>query len=74
MPRAIWKGAITFGLVPVGKGEKVYALLREAMIEAGVIGIARGVMHTKAHLAALLLLASRFGRPTLGCDQLRIQG
>src|SRR5688572_29586183 len=27
-------------LEPVGKGEKVYALLREAMLEAGVIGIA----------------------------------
>jgi DNA end-binding protein Ku len=41
-------------LEPVGKGEKVYALLREAMIEAGVIGIARVVMHTKEHLAALI--------------------
>ena len=41
-------------LEPVGKGEKVYALLREAMFEAGVIGIARVVMHTKEHLAALI--------------------
>lgn len=41
-------------LEPVGKGEKVYALLREAMLEAGVIGIARVVMHTKEHLAALI--------------------
>ena len=41
-------------LEPAGKGEKVYALLREAMIEAGVIGIARVVMHTKEHLAALI--------------------
>ena len=41
-------------LEPVGKGEKVYALLREAMQEAGVIGIARVVMHTKEHLAALI--------------------
>ena len=39
---------------PVGKGEKVYALLREAMLEAGVIGIARVVMHTKERLAALI--------------------
>ena len=39
---------------PVGKGEKVYALLREAMREAGVIGIARVVMHTKERLAALI--------------------
>lgn len=41
-------------LEPVGKGDKVYALLREAMLEAGVIGIARVVMHTKEHLAALI--------------------
>jgi DNA end-binding protein Ku len=41
-------------LEPIGKGEKVYALLRESMIEAGVIGIARVVMHTKERLAALI--------------------
>ncbi|MGY8903052.1 MAG: non-homologous end joining protein Ku [Burkholderiales bacterium] len=41
-------------LEPLGKGEKVYALLREAMLGAGVIGIARVVMHTKEHLAALI--------------------
>lgn len=41
-------------LEPVGKGEKVYALLRESMFEAGVIGIARVVMHTKERLAALI--------------------
>jgi DNA end-binding protein Ku len=42
-------------LEPSGKGSaKVYALLRESMREAGVIGIARVVMHTKEHLAALM--------------------
>ena len=41
-------------LEPIGTGEKVYALLREAMAQAGVIGIARVVMHTKEHLAALI--------------------
>ena len=41
-------------LEPIGKGQKVYALLRESMAEAGVIGIARVVMHTKEHLAALI--------------------
>ncbi len=41
-------------LEPIGKGERVYALLREAMLAAGVIGIARVVMHTKEHLAALV--------------------
>lgn len=41
-------------LEPIGKSGKVYALLREAMLGAGVIGIARVVMHTKEHLAALI--------------------
>ncbi|PKO31282.1 MAG: Ku protein [Betaproteobacteria bacterium HGW-Betaproteobacteria-7] len=41
-------------LEPVGKGEKVYALLRESMLDADVIGIARVVMRTKEHLAALI--------------------
>jgi DNA end-binding protein Ku len=41
-------------LEPINKGEKVYALLREAMLEAGVIGVARVVMHSKEHLAALI--------------------
>ena len=41
-------------LAPVGKGEKVYALLREAMLDLGVIGIARVVMHSKESLAALV--------------------
>jgi DNA end-binding protein Ku len=41
-------------LEPIGKGEKVYALSRESMREAGVIGIARVVMHTKERLAALV--------------------
>jgi DNA end-binding protein Ku len=41
-------------LAPLAKGDRVYALLREAMIDAGVIGIARVVMHTKEYLAALI--------------------
>ena len=41
-------------LEPIAKGEKVYALLRESMAEAGVIGIARVVLHTKEYLAALI--------------------
>lgn len=45
-------------LEPAGKGDKVYALLRESMVEAGVIGIARVVMHTKEHLAALIPLGA----------------
>jgi DNA end-binding protein Ku len=41
-------------LEPIAKADKVYALLREAMIAEGVIGIARVVLHTKEHLAALM--------------------
>jgi DNA end-binding protein Ku len=41
-------------LAPVAKGEKVYALLRDAMASAGVVGVARIVMHAKERLAALI--------------------
>ncbi|MDQ6638938.1 MAG: Ku protein [Pseudomonadota bacterium] len=41
-------------LAPLAKGEKVYALLREAMVAAKVVGVARVVMHTKERLAALI--------------------
>jgi DNA end-binding protein Ku len=41
-------------LTPTGRAEKVYALLREAMHEAGVVGVARLVMHAKEHLAVLV--------------------
>ena len=42
-------------LEPSGRGsEKVYALLREAMVAQGVIGIARVVLRLKEHLAAVV--------------------
>ena len=41
-------------LAPEGKSDRVYALLREALTKAGVIGIARFVLHNKEHLAALI--------------------
>ena len=41
-------------LEPTGRADKVYALLREAMSEASLLGIARIVMHNKEHLAALV--------------------
>jgi len=41
-------------LAPAGKAEKVYALLRDAMVSAGVVGVARVVMHTKERLSALI--------------------
>jgi DNA end-binding protein Ku len=66
-------------LEPIAKADKVYALLREAMIAAGVIGIARVVMHTKEHLAALMpdgpmlvLNTLRWASEIRGWDELRI--
>jgi DNA end-binding protein Ku len=41
-------------LEPGPRAAKVYALLREAMAKASLIGIARLVMHRKEHLAALV--------------------
>lgn len=41
-------------LAPDGKAQRVYALLREALAQAGVVGIARFVLHNKEHLAALI--------------------
>lgn len=41
-------------LAPVKGGEKVYTLLREALLKAQKIGIALIVMHNKQHLAALI--------------------
>jgi DNA end-binding protein Ku len=41
-------------LAPDGRAQHVYALLREALRHAEVIGIARFVLHNKEHLAALI--------------------
>lgn len=41
-------------LAPVGRGEKVYALLREALRSSGKAGLAFVILQTKQHLAALL--------------------
>jgi DNA end-binding protein Ku len=41
-------------LAPDAKSEKPYVLLREAMLEKEVVGVARFVMRTKEHLAALI--------------------
>jgi DNA end-binding protein Ku len=41
-------------VVPINKGEKVYALLREALLRTKRVGIARVVIQTKQHLAALV--------------------
>jgi DNA end-binding protein Ku len=41
-------------IVPINKGAKVYALLREALLNTKRIGVARVVIQTKQHLAALV--------------------
>ena len=43
-------------LAPDKRGEKVYALLRETLRSTGKVALARVVLHTKQHLAALLAL------------------
>jgi len=41
-------------VAPINKGEKVYALLREALKDTNKVGIARVVIQTKQHLAVLI--------------------
>ena len=41
-------------VAPINKGEKVYALLREALRQTHKVGIARVVIATKQHLAVLI--------------------
>lgn len=41
-------------LAPTGRGAKVYALLREALLAAGRVGLARVVISSREHLAALV--------------------
>lgn len=53
-------------LAPDRKGEKVYALLREAMKATGKIGVANVVLHNKQHLAALIPVG-----PVLALNTLR---
>ena len=41
-------------LAPVNKGKKVYALLRDTLLETQRVGIARVIIQTKQHLAVLV--------------------
>jgi len=41
-------------IAPIQRGEKVYALLREALLATGRVGVARVVIQTKQHLAVLV--------------------
>jgi DNA end-binding protein Ku len=64
---------------PINKGEKVYALLREALKETGKAGLARVVIHSKQHLAvvlpcgpALVLNLLRWGGEIRSWDDLQL--
>ena len=52
-------------LTPDRGGDKVYALLREALTKSGRIGIASVVLHNKQHLAALVPLGAALALNTL---------
>jgi len=41
-------------VAPINKGAKVYALLRETLLKTGKVGVARVVIQTRQHLAALI--------------------
>jgi len=52
-------------LAPDRKGEKVYALLRDALKASGKVGIASVVLHNKQHLAALIPVGPALALNTL---------
>ncbi len=66
-------------VAPINKGEKVYALLREALKQSGKVGIAKVVIQTKQHLAvlipcgpALILNLLRWGGEIRSWDDLKL--
>ena len=66
-------------MAPVNKSDKVYALLRETLIATGKIGLAKVVIATKQHLAALVpsgpalvLNLLRWGDEVKGLDSLEL--
>jgi DNA end-binding protein Ku len=68
-------------LEPQKKGEKAYALLREALKQSGKVGIAKVVIKTRQHLAsikpeksALVLELMHFGEELIDYHQLQIPG
>ncbi|KAF1045526.1 non-homologous end joining protein Ku [Xylophilus sp.] len=66
-------------IAPVNRGEKVYALLREALLAKKRVGVARVVIQTKQHLAvlvpagpALVLNLLRWGGEIRSWEQLKL--
>jgi len=66
-------------LGPQGNAAKVYALLRETLVASGKVGIARVVIQTKQHLAALMpvgpalmLHTLRWNNEVRGVDDLEL--
>lgn len=66
-------------VAPTNKGDKVYALLREALKDTGKVGIARVVIQTKQHLAvvipcgpALVLNLLRWGGEIRSWEELKL--
>ena len=67
-------------LAPNGPSMKAYVLLRETLLKTGRVGVARVVMHTKQHLAAiiptksvLILILLRWASQIRSSDELVIQ-
>ncbi len=66
-------------LAPDKRGEKVYALLRETLAGTRTVGLARVILHTKQHLAAvmpmdsaLVLILLRWPTEERGLDSLEL--
>ena len=57
--------ATPYYLTPDRRGEKVYALLRETLIETGKVGIANVVLRNKQHLAVVMPLGKTLVMNTL---------
>jgi DNA end-binding protein Ku len=67
-------------LTPDRRGEKVYALLRETLIQTGKVGIANVVLRNKQHLAvvmplgkALVMNTLRWGEEVRGLEYLEMK-